>query len=393
MRPFCLALCVLLLLGCDDDGGDPDAGVDPLLDAGDEDGGERPMDAGADAGGPSDAGPGDDAGAPLPSGPWRVYVTVGGENRLAVLEMGTDGSLSERADLSLALPARPGALAWDGASRLYVGLAGGMSGFGTIALSGSGAPSLEGRTTGTANPVYLAAAPGGRLVSAFFGADEARVHDVSGAPPHAQLDVLATAEEPHAIRQGPDGRFYVPHRTGGTTWWLDLAGDGTLSRSGEEMSEMGDGPRHIAFHPSGDFVYVVNEFTDSVGTYSRGSDGALALLDTETTLPSGADGSMNTCADIHITPNGQTIFASNRGHDSIARLRVESDGTLTFLETTSTEARPREFELTADGTVLLALGQDSGFAQSYSVAADGALTMVTRLDVGDDLRWAIAIEE
>lgn len=381
MRLTPLVLCALLLLGCDDgggvDGGLRDAGP-ACFDAGDD-----PEDAG-DSGAP-------DAGPPLPTGPWFVYVTVGANHRLEVLEMGVDGSLSERPELSIALP-RPGALAWDGASHLYVGVGGGMSGFATIALDATGVPSLEGRTSGMPNPVYLAAT-GDRVVSAFFGADEARVHDVSGAPPHTQLDVLTTADEPHSIRQGPGGRFYVPHRTGGTTWWLDLESDGSLSMAGEAMSDVGDGPRHIAFHPNGEHVYVVNEFTDSVGTYARASDGALTLVDTETTLPAGADGSTNTCADIHVTPDGSTVFASNRGHDSIARLRVETDGTLIFLDATPTEARPREFELTADGTVLLALGQDSGFAQSYTVASDGALTPTDRLELGGDLRWAIAVEQ
>ncbi|MCB9598512.1 MAG: beta-propeller fold lactonase family protein [Sandaracinaceae bacterium] len=379
-------LALLLLTACDGSS-DPDAGAD----AGARD--AATSDAAATDAALADAAVADagdvDAGPPPPPGPWTVYVTVGSENRLAVLDLDEAGVATERSADSLALPSNPGPLAHDPASRrLYVGLGGGSSGIATVSVAGA-SPTLEG-VTPTPDPVYLSVAPGQRLVSAFFGQDELRVHDVSGAPAHPQVRMLSTADEPHCAIFGPNGLLYVPHRNGMTTWWLRLRADGTLDMAGELASEPGAGPRHIAFSPDGAFAYLVNEYSDSVSTHAVGADGALTRLETVDALPGGPSDA-NSAADIHVTEDGRFVYSSNRGEDSIARFAVGADGRLTFLGTTPTEARPREFELTAGGGYLLALGQDSGSMSVYRIEDDGDLTSTSRVALGDGLLWAIAV--
>jgi 6-phosphogluconolactonase len=274
------------------------------------------------------------------------------------------------------------------ARRLYVGLG---NGIGTVALDGAGVPSFVGRTDGTGNPVYLAVAHGDEvLVSAYFGDDRVKTHDVSGAPPHDELDSIPTNDEPHAALIGPTGaRVYVPHRNGNVTSWYDVAADGTLGMGDTLGAEAGVGPRHISFTPSGAYAYVINEYADSVSSHRVLADGALERFQTITTLPMGVAGDSNTCADVHVTPDGRFLYGSNRGHDSLAMFSIGGDGTLTSLGTISTEARPREFDVSPDGRFVVAAGQDSGALQSYRVEDDGTLTSVDRLDVGPNPLWVI----
>ena len=83
----------------------------------------------------------------------------------------------------------------------------------------------------------------------------------------------------------------------------------------------GGGPRHFAFHPNGKHAYLLNEMGSSVtAMHYDGSRGMLNEIETLTTLPDDFDG-VNHCADIHVSPDGEFVYASNRGHDSIAVIR------------------------------------------------------------------------
>ncbi len=328
-----------------------------------------------------------DAAAPQPH---LVYVAVGGETRLAVVELGVDGTLSARANLDLTLSGNPGALAFArDADRIYAGIQGGS--IDTIALDAQGVPSLLGTTTGTGNPVYLSLARDESvLVAAFFGADQLKTFDLAGGPPHGETALLAVGEEPHAARLGPSGdRVYVPHRTGGTTQWFDVAAGGALTFVEELVADDGVGPRHIDFTPLGTHAYLVNEFDDSISAHTVAANGTLARIQTLPTIPGDFDGAMNTCPDVHVTPDGKYVYASNRGHDSIAMFSLAADGQMTALGTVPTETTPREFSVSPDGKFVVVAGQGTGFLQSYRVENDGKLTSINRLNVGPSLRWAI----
>ncbi len=105
----------------------------------------------------------------------------------------------------------------------------------------------------------------------------------------------------------------------------------------------GAGPRHFAFHPSGKFGYVVNELDSTVVVYGY-TPGSLKPMQTLSALPESFTGE-NTGADIHCTPDGSLLFASNRGHDSLARFRIDQNtGTLTEYGHISTHgSTPRNF--------------------------------------------------
>jgi 6-phosphogluconolactonase len=123
----------------------------------------------------------------------------------------------------------------------------------------------------------------------------------------------------------------------------------------------GSGPRHLAFHPGGRFVYLINEMGNTITVFSQDAEsGGLKFLQTVPTLPEEFTGH-STTADIHVLPTGDFVYGSNRGHDSIVVYAVNrDDGTLTYVEHVSTQGQtPRNFGIDPTGTYLVAANQDS----------------------------------
>lgn len=123
----------------------------------------------------------------------------------------------------------------------------------------------------------------------------------------------------------------------------------------------GAGPRHIAFHPNGKFVYAINELNSTVTAYRYdNARGVLTELQTVSTLPEGfTEG--NTTAEIQVHPSGRFLYGSNRGHDSIAVFKIdEATGELSPLGHQLTQGKtPRNFGIDPTGAYLFAANQDS----------------------------------
>ena len=125
--------------------------------------------------------------------------------------------------------------------------------------------------------------------------------------------------------------------------------------------DAGVGPRHFALRADGNFAYVVSEMGRSVTVFSNDATGGkLQLLQTVTTLPKDFTG-RNDDAEIEIHPSGKFLYASNRGHDSIAVFAIDpAKGTLTLVEYAPTQGKePRSFEIDPTGTLLFAENQKS----------------------------------
>ena len=139
----------------------------------------------------------------------------------------------------------------------------------------------------------------------------------------------------------------------------------------------GAGPRHVAFHPSGRFCYVVTELANTVVGFAYDSaSGSLDPIQTVSTLPEDWQG-QSSCADIHVHPSGAFLYASNRGHDSIACYRLDPEtGLLTLFEIEPTGGKtPRNFGIEPTGRYLYAANQESGNIVQFSIdASSGELT-------------------
>jgi len=142
---------------------------------------------------------------------------------------------------------------------------------------------------------------------------------------------------------------------------LDRAGHKLVPTSSKNVKMApGDGPRHLAFHPSHDWIYVVNELSCSVSQLRKTNGDTYEIVNSVSTLPEGYT-EPNTCADIHISSDGKFLYASNRGHNSLAMYSIDQDdGSLKPIGFESVMGDgPRNFTLTPDESQVVVANQYS----------------------------------
>jgi 6-phosphogluconolactonase len=139
----------------------------------------------------------------------------------------------------------------------------------------------------------------------------------------------------------------------------------------------GSAPRHLAFHPSRPYAFVINEIASTLAAFAFDeASGAIREVNTVSTLPTGYSG-RNSTADVHVHPNGKFVYGSNRGHDSIAIFAVDvATGKISPIGHQSTQgAVPRNFNLDPTGRLLLAANQNSDTIVAFAVdPTNGTLT-------------------
>ncbi|MCM0646881.1 lactonase family protein [Clostridium swellfunianum] len=142
-----------------------------------------------------------------------------------------------------------------------------------------------------------------------------------------------------------------------------------LEKHKEISFKPGCGPRHMAFHPNGKFAYVLTELSAEVAVlnYSK-TDGTFEILEYISSLPTNFMGE-NTGSAIHVSQDGNYLYTSNRGHDSIAVFKISQEtGKLEVVQHISTEGSgPRDFALTPDGNFLIAANQNSSNLVPFSI--------------------------
>lgn len=140
----------------------------------------------------------------------------------------------------------------------------------------------------------------------------------------------------------------------------------------------GAGPRHFAFHPDLPYAYGLNELLSTVAVFDWDADaGVLNPVQTISTLPEGFEGSTST-AEIEVHPSGKFLYASNRGHDSIAVFAIDqADGRLTFVEHEPSNGgqpggagTPRSFAVAPGGEHLLAANQKGDTVVVFAVDSE-----------------------
>jgi len=134
----------------------------------------------------------------------------------------------------------------------------------------------------------------------------------------------------------------------------------------------GAGPRHLAFHPNGSVVYVLNETDSTISLFAYEADtGAMSILQTVPAIPRDFK-SRNVTAQTLVHASGSFLYCSNRGHNSIARFAIDADdGRLTFLgHEPSRGETPRNFNIDSSGELMLVGNQDSGTIESFRLNSE-----------------------
>ncbi|MBW7863346.1 MAG: lactonase family protein [Candidatus Hydrogenedentes bacterium] len=230
----------------------------------------------------------------------------------------------------------------------------------------------------------LAANYGSGSVVAFPVQPDGSLGKASGFSQHSGSSVNPKRQEgPHAhsIYTDAAGRFAFSPDLGIDKimiYQLDAA-SGKLLPHEPAFAETapGAGPRHFAFHPNGRFGYVVNELDNTVTAFAYDANtGRLDTIHSVGTLPEDFKGE-NTTAEIRVHPSGKFVYASNRGHDSLAIFTVEQDtGKLTPAGHAPTLGKtPRNFNVDPSGKFVVAANQASGTVNLFRVDQEtGALT-------------------
>lgn len=169
----------------------------------------------------------------------------------------------------------------------------------------------------------------------------------------------------HAADPSPDGKFLYVSDLG-----LDqikiykvdhLSGKVTPAATPWFESTPGSGPRHFTFHPDGEFAYSAEELSSTIAALRVDKkSGALEQIQHVSMLPEGFEGT-SSAADIHISPDGKFLYASNRGHDSLVIYAIdERTGELELVGHQSTMgAHPRNFMIDHTGNYIFVANRDN----------------------------------
>lgn len=213
-------------------------------------------------------------------------------------------------------------------------------------------------------PCHVSVTPDSAYVlSANYADDEISLYTFTENELSEEIDHINKADQSkgHYISTDPSGQFIHAVFLGQNKVFNYKIENNAFVENPDQASFSvpdGYGPRHMAFHPEKDFVYILNETHSSVTSCSYDSQtGALSEIQNISMLPDGYTGTSYAAA-IKIHPNGNYLYASNRGHNSIAVYEITTEGSLDFIEHETTGINfPRDFGISPDGKYMIIANQ------------------------------------
>lgn len=195
--------------------------------------------------------------------------------------------------------------------------------------------------------------------------------------PHKNQDHAHT----HYTDLAPDQRLVVCDLGTDRVYTYDVTEEGEVNEVAVYVAEPGTGPRHLVFHPTKMIAYLFGELDSSVSVLAYDqTDGSFTQKQKVSTLPKDFDGE-NGGAAIRVSNDGRFLYASNRGHNSIAVFAIAEDGTsIESIQSISTEGDfPRDFALSPDDEYVVAANQNSDNLTLYRRDSEsGLLTMIQK---------------
>ncbi len=208
---------------------------------------------------------------------------------------------------------------------------------------------------------------GGSVVSVALSADGSfRTNEVQKIQHEGKSVVTDRQEKPHvhSVVLSPDHRYLLVPDLGVDKVYqykVDVSKKEALTPASVPYTTVkpGGGPRHLAFHPNGKFAYLALELVADVAVFDY-KDGKLDMKQNITMLESGFNGKVS-AADIHTSPDGKFLYASNRGDaNQIAIYSIGKDGKISLIGHQSVLGKtPRNFVIDPTGNFLLAANQNT----------------------------------
>ena len=232
------------------------------------------------------------------------------------------------------------------------------------------------------------------LFSASYGGNKVALNPLSPNGVVAEpKQVIPTGLNAHAFLPSPDNRFVFATNLGSDqvlTFAFDAVA-GTLTPNDPPVTKVPEksGPRHFVFHPNGKFVYLIHELNGDVAAFSyEAKSGAWDEIQRTTALPEGFSGKP-WAADIHITPDGRFLYASERTTNTLTGYKVDAtSGKLTTIGSVPTEKQPRGFHIDPSGRYLAAVGELSDSMTVYAIdQSSGALAKLKSYPTGKKPNW------
>lgn len=251
---------------------------------------------------------------------------------------------------------------------------------------------LGSRPTEGGAPCYVSVSPkedyifvsnySGGNVNVFPVNDDGSLQEMSDQVKHAgsgTREDRQDAPHPHSVIPDRSGRHILVCDLGLDQIVIYRLEDGKLAKHNELNLQPGSGPRHLAAHPTGQWIYLANELNCTVTVIANDETaGNLSILQQLSTLPDHyIAGSDDTAADIHVSSCGRFLYVSNRGQDSVALFHInQSTGLLEAVDWQITGGRtPRNFAIIGDK--LLAANQNSDNITSFSIDSESGRLIPT----------------
>lgn len=214
--------------------------------------------------------------------------------------------------------------------------------------------------------VFIGNYSGGNLLSIPIGADGSLRSDVQNIKHKGSSVNKDRQDKPHvhSVVLSPDNRYLLVQDLGTdkiNSYKVDVTKPQALAPAEPPFTSTkpGGGPRHLTFHPTGKYAYLILEMEAAVTAFDY-KNGALKEIQTITMLRPDFKGNVG-AADIHVSPDGKFLYASNRGDaNEIVIYSIDKNGKLTTVGHQSILGKtPRNFALDPTGNFLLSANQAS----------------------------------
>lgn len=330
-----------------------------------------------------------------------VYVGSSDSQDVTVLELKKSGDLAPVATTAVPGPAKPGgslpmAVSPD-KKRLYVGLRNEPYTAVTFAIDQkTGKLTLVGPGPLADSMAYIVTDRTGKfLLSASYGGNKVTVNPIgANGVVETATQTIATQPNAHCIITDPTNKYVLHTSLGGDLVYQEKfdAKTGKLTPNDPPTVSVKAkaGARHLVFSPNKKFVYMVSELDGSIYVFPWDAKTGTLKKETQvtTSLPQSFTGKP-WAADIHLTPDGKFLYASERTSSTLAAFKVDAKtGALTAIDSFPTEKQPRAFNIDPTGRTLLAVGELSNSLTSYAIdKKSGKLTKLKEYPMGKKPNW------